>query len=162
MFCCLLHLVHFRFLVFFWFNFVLVFRASFVKDKIRSLYFGWFPCFFTFESCKMVPKWVRTNRVCIWVGLTCQMLKMMNSEFLFVLKKIHHLCAGRVFDFYCLRFFDIYLFSCILYAYAFLFTFVICAILIYFMHEYILEKFILCIYIYIYIYIWNQIHNIIF
>ena len=44
----------------------------------------------------------------------------------------------------------------ILYSYAFLFTFVICAVLIYFMHEYILEKFIMC------IYIWNQMHSIIF
>ena len=27
----------------------LVFRASFVKNKIRNIYFGWFPYFLTFE-----------------------------------------------------------------------------------------------------------------
>ena len=69
----------------------LVFRASYVKNKIRNLYFSLFPCFLPFESWKMV---------------------------------VSHEPPGH------LRLFDIYLFSCMLHAYAFLFTFASCVVLI--------------------------------
>ena len=92
----------------------------------------------------------------------------------FVLKKrkIHHFCTDWVSNqrpttttynllefMWATRPFKVlwYLFIFpMLYPHAFLFTFAIYALLIYFMHEYILEKFILC------IYIWNQMHNIMF
>ena len=131
---------------------LLMFRASFVKKKIRNLYFGWFPCFLDFELCKTVPKWVRTEQVCIWVGLTRQRLKMMNNEFLFVLKKENgpfmcwldlELATCNLLDIARVtRLFKVlwylFVFLYLIYAYTFLFTFAICAILIYFMHEYIL------------------------